>query len=346
MMKSIHFLLLLLLLGSCSSNSDSPVEELNLKSVTLITSVSGLGDNGYNDLIFSGVVKFFQENEVKLSMQQPTAYEDVRAKIDHWIAETRHSGVKNLLLLASSDYRELIAGEDLQLTDNQHILAFECAHDGLPQGVSSFLIRRYGASYLAGCLAGESSEAHIVAALEGDPVLPEAIAGFSDGYRSASGGKEVTMHYLSEDYHGYSMPNEAYQLTKTLGNEAFIFPLAGDSNNGVYRYTQENPTTLQLVAGMDIDCSDLSTRIPYSMVILINTALYDLLNKWYSTETIPEHTNYNLASSNAIDVAINQTFRERAQVWLDYYDDADYWQNRYARYKSEAIQKENAFYGQ
>ena len=341
MIRLVAIFCALAVICSCSPQSETSTAEAS-DTVTVIMSVGGNGDNGYNDLILSGAMRFYNEHEVGFSLQQPTDMNDVRTKLEKWVEETCNAGSREILLLASSDYKEWVADGELQLSENQQIVVFECTHEGLPEGVSSFRIGRYGAAYLAGCMAWESPEAHIVAAWQGDALLTDAIDGFSDGYRNKS-GNEATVHYLATDYQGYSMPNEAYRLAKAW-NEAFVFPLAGGSNGGIYKYSRENQFSLLLIAGMDVDCADYSTRIPFSVTINIDDVVYNILNKWYRGEMLPGHIDYNLSTEGVIDIAVNEHFFNRIWAWRDYYDSLDYWQKGYETFKEEAITKERAYY--
>lgn len=334
--------LLVLWISACSDKEELPLEDTRQKSITLLTSVGGNGDNGYNDLILSGAYNFYKENEVRFSLLHPTDLTEAQQQLDTWVKQTADGPSDAILLMASNDYKSLLT-RSITLSAHQRIVVFECTHDGLPERVSSFRIGRYGAAYLAGCLARESGEAHIVAAMANDDLLKDAIDGFVDGYQQAGGKKAVT-HYLATDAQGYSVPNEAYRLLQSLNEESFVFPLAGGSNSGIYKFSRENPFLLLLISGMDVDCSEYSTRIPFSLVIGIDQIVQSLLQEWYVDGELPAHKDYTLSSENAIDLLINQTFWDRIWVWQDYYEDASYWKNGYEHYKDEAINKEKAYY--
>lgn len=313
-------------------------------AVTLMTSVGGTGDNGYNDLVLAGAMRFYGDHEdIGFSLQKPRDLADARAILDRWTQETAARPGETLLILASDSYRALLAEAAPSLAPNQRILLFECAgDDGLPQGVSTFRICRYGASYLAGAAAFESPEAHIVAATDTEGLQRDAASGFTDGYRDASGNTAV-VHYLADGEQGYSMPNEAYELAQNFG-EAFIFPLAGGSNSGLYKYTRDDEFTLQLIAGMDVDCSDYSTRVPFSLLVHIDRVVYGMLARWIKDGTLPRHTDYTLADRDAIEVAANPLFLERAYIFLDYYLDDEYWQKQLDKNYEAACRKEELYY--
>jgi basic membrane protein A len=323
---------------ACSSDNDTPNPEVSESSptVTLITSLAGSGDNGYNDQILSGVLRFYEDTSTKMSLQHPASVSEALTLVSQWIADTRDQE-QSLLILGSDEYKELVANQNLSLNEGQQILVFECAEQGLPDRVSSFHINRYGASFLAGCMAHESPEALVVSATPESALLQSATAGFCEGYKYAS-GREAEVKYLADDYTGFSMPNEAYNLMMDR-TECFVYPLAGGSNSGIYKYSREDVFNMLLIAGMDADCSDYSTRVPFSVVVNIDKVLYDTLSEWLATGQIPAHTDYGLATGG-IEIKLNDSFVDRLMAFQDYYYDNAYWANEYQKYQSLAIEKE------
>lgn len=318
-------------------------------SVTLIMPVGGCGDNGYNDLILSGAMDFYhsKETEVRFSLRYPVDEAQVKSMIEEWMVSAgEENGEKchSLLLLASGDYKKYVGNVERALDDNRRILVFECSDDGVADGVSTFRIGRYGAAYLVGLMARESPEAHVVYAFHGDSSCIEAGKGFCDGYKSSESGKKVICHYIASDAEGYSMPEKAYDVVKSLDN-VFIFPLSGGSNNGIFRYSRENMFTLQLIAGMDVDCSAYSTRVPFSLVVHVDEIVSSLIMQWYSLGSLPRHTDYYMSNSDMIDVIINPDFVDRANILLDYYIDPEYWQLQKDMNFEKAVIAEKAYYG-
>lgn len=336
------FAALALLYGCTSENGGG--EDLVADSVTLITSIGGSGDNGYNDLVLAGAMRFYQRNsDVHFSLRKPGDLAEARAILDAWLKDTSARTGRSLLILASDDYLPLLEGREPKLNERQRILLFECPEGHRAAGVSTFRICRYGASWLSGAVAAESPEAHIVAANHAAGLMEDAVAGFRDAYSEVA-GKTAEIHYLAEDETGFNMPNKAYDLVKDI-REAFIFPLAGGSNSGIYKYSREEEFTLQLVAGMDVDCSEYSTRVPFSLVIHIDNVIYSLLSGWLSSGEIPAHSDYTLSDSEAVELLANPLFFERAEAFVEYYAGEDYWQKRIDSFFETAKKRELEYYG-
>lgn len=81
-------------------------------------------------------------------------------------------------------------------------------------------------------------------------------------------------------------------------NYGFIFPVAGGSNAGIYRYSREFDDS-PFLAGMDVDQSNLSDKITGSVIKHIDKLVYEYLTEWTQTGTMPERRLYGLESGYA-----------------------------------------------
>lgn len=340
MRQKIHIILVfaccLSFLSSCSSNEEDVIKR---NQITVITSVGGLGDMGYNDQIMSGLMHFYEANEVSMNLVRPNKAEDANQVLQKWQTETKGKG-KSLLVLASNEYETLVTTNNLNLSENQQILLFESKNPNLPEGVRTFRINRYGTSYLAGCMAKEHEAATIIAAMPEDAVLEESIEGFTDGYQAHS-NKQVELIHLSDNEEGFAMADSAYRVASEIHN-AFIFPLAGGSNNGIYKYSRESDFYLPLIVGMDTDCSMYSDRIPFSMVIHIDKVVEQYLSDWLNDVPQEKHRIFGL-ESGMIDIVMSPVFYQNLDVWEDYYESEDYWSKAYQAHKKEAVRKEEEY---
>ena len=338
-LKGAYWLCLAGCLAACHGETEGGEEEL-LPKVTMVTALGGVGDNGYNDGILDGVMRAYEEGGFALSLVSPESMDEGRAVLRQW-AEGDDGMRRELLVLASNDYEALAAEMEGKASDRRQILLFESRKEGLPEGVHTFFLRRYGAAYLAGCLARECPAAAVVAACPGDAVVEDAVEGFADGY-AEQGGKEAGVTYLADDYTGYALPDEAYRVARELDERTFVFPLAGGSNNGIYKYSRDNMFSLLLVAGMDADCSAYSTRIPFSVVADMSGLVGKYLADWLAGEELPRHAEYGLGE--AISIVSSPTFYTDMVAWEEYYEDPHYWEEAQDAYLPVALEREEAYY--
>lgn len=324
-------------LNSCSEETGTTTD--NDVKVTVLTSASGLGDMGYNDQIMSGIMHFYEANEVSMNLVRPNKTEEAKQTLQKWQAETKDKG-KSLLVLAGNEYETLVTTGNLNLSKNQQILLFESKNKNLPEGINTFHINRYGASYLTGCMAKEHEAATIVAAMPEDPILEESIQGFTDGYQAHS-DNQVELVYLSDNEDGFAKADSAYRVASEIRN-AFIFPLAGGSNSGIYKYSRETDFYLPLIVGMDTDCSMYSDRIPFSMVVHIDKVIEQYLTDWLNDAPMEKNRTFGL-ESGMIDIAFSPVFYRNLDIWENYYENEDYWANAYQSHKAEAMGKEEEY---
>lgn len=118
--------------------------------------------------------------------------------------------------------------------------------------------------------------------------------GFVAGY-----GSDCDVEYLADDWTGYVSASLAYRkMSDWAVDYDFIFPVAGGSNAGIYRYSREFEDSPYL-AGMDIDQSSLSNRITGSVIKHIDQLIYRYLTEWVVTGIMPENQLYGLESGYA-----------------------------------------------
>ena len=305
--KAITVIVSILLLHSgtsCSSeNSDEPdMPDAPIPQIIVLYSPGGLGDQGYNDCILSGIQNFKKDyhRDVEIYQYSPGSLEQAERLLSDWLS-LPGSNIPALLVAASNEYEPLAAKllATKPLTPNKRFLLFETENlNKLP--VTTFRLSMYGASYLAGvtaaaCLEDSNKDAIIVLAHPNDEIIAKAGAGFHDGFKAA-GGSNVDSEYLADDWSGYISAPLAYRRMKQWSEKyGFIFPVAGGSNQGVYRYTREN-NDAPLTVGMDIDQSGLSRNITGSVIKRIDRVAYNYMETWLKTGELPESAVYGLES--------------------------------------------------
>ena len=260
----------------------------------------------------------------------------------------KESEERQLLILGSNEYEQMVREKDIELDKNKTILLFESE---AIQGVNTVRIQRYGISYLAGCIVAPEGCATIIAALPDDPILTDAISGFTDGFKAYYNEDNVEDSYyfstgldtiyLANDYTGYAMPDSTYRLVTEINN-GFIYPLAGGSNNGIYKSIRDNHFALTMAIGMDADCSAHGKSIPFSVIIRTDKLIEDYLTMWVDGKELPSHSSYGLKDGYT-DIVISPYFYDMNMQWKPYYEKENYWEDAYYKYKEEAIEKESEY---
>lgn len=326
--------MLLFASAACSSGDDEPeMPGGPTPQIIVMYAPGGLGDQGYNDCILAGVQNFKKEHhdEVEMYQYSPGSVDEAERLLDDWLSLPA-SDVPALFVVASNDYESMVAGAlaSRQLTPNKCMLLFESDNpERLP--VTTFRLSMYGASYLAGVTAsnslrGSAKDALVLLAHEGDMTIARAADGFREGFAAYGNKAEVTTEYLADDWSGYASAQIAYQrMSEWSADYGFVFPVAGGSNQGVYRYTRENDNA-PLTAGMDVDQSGLSRSIAGCVIKHIDRVVYNYMEEWLSTGSLPESAVFGLSSGytdwllsphypqyqSVVEVARNEAIRKEA----------------------------------
>lgn len=260
-------------------------------------SPGGLGDLGYNDLILNGFLRLrLDYPNVCFVFYTPDSIEDAETIVSNWISEP-DSGNEELFVLASSDYEDMI--RDIlvngHLATNKDLLLMESPNT-YSRPIRTLRISIYGASYLAGISAAADygdQPALVVGANPYDKPVLSAIHGFMDGWQSATQSKVDTV-FMASDWNGFIQSEKAYHMMDEWRKEyGFVFPVAGGTNNGIYRYLREHPESMK-TAGMDTDQSYLCSDIIGSVIKHIDQLVYDSMSEWIETGDISNNEYYGL----------------------------------------------------
>lgn len=303
-MNPRHLIIILLLSILCSCGKEMQAGK-DAPELTVIIGTDGFGDGCYNDNMLSGILDFCKAHpEVELNLQQPSGIADAGARLDAWLSD--ESDADRVLILASNSYESVLKGKTAP--KNGRVLILE-TEESFP-GCSSYIIRRYGASWLCGALS-EDFFPVIIKAMDGNDMIDESALGFSDGYRQIKGA-EVLSRTLADGPEGFSMRDSTYRFLYNVLSEAdwyaipLVFPLVGGSVTGVFDYRRYMGFTL--VAGMDVDCSPYApTSVPFSLMVNNNLVLENYLDRWLLGEEWPEHETFGL-ESDYVEVRLNPDF--------------------------------------
>lgn len=321
-----------LCLTACHDDDDdtAPRKEKLRKKLTIIDSINGVGDNGYNDIITNTEIYFsFLSDDVWTSFL--TTSDLVSTEQRYSLLTTLYNdGDSVLIVLNSSDHRDLARSNDsLSLFDKRtgctasdlRVLLFEDNVEDLPNLVYSFYIERYGAYYLAGRLLGKTP-ALVVAAMKGDSQLDSAMQGFIDGYKVENPDGPI-VEYIADDASGFANPDRAVAICdsvmKTFPEEQLastntsydgglcILPLAGGSSVSMYGYTHsKNRSGLNIyIIGVDTDYNLGSASVPFSLMLPLGEILYNYLESWRLGSEWPKYRTYGLDSDDPIRILLS-----------------------------------------
>ena len=332
--NSVIWLLILAVSASCGKTRPDEEHYLSSRELTVLIGTDGYGDGSYNDTMLSGILGFCKDHpDVSLSLQQPESIADAGKRLDAWLSE-EGSGDR-ALILASNTYEDILRGKPAP--QNGRVLILET--DDVFPGHSSYIIRRYGASWLCGAMSRFFTGV-IFKAMDGNDMIEESARGFSDGHGAASERKVYTWT-LADGPEGFAMRDSTYRFvykkiieSYDLGDdftEPLIFPLLGGSLPGLFDYSRYNGFID--IAGMDVDCTDYNPYIvPYSLCVNNHLALKMYLEDWLAGKSWPEHQEFGL-ESEYVQVVPNPKFNFANQDMPALYEE----------FYSRAVEMEEAY---
>ena len=204
--------------------------------------------------------------------------------------------------------------------------------DDVFPGHSSYIIRRYGASWLCGAMS-RSFTGVIFKAMDGNDMIEESARGFSDGHSAVSDQKVYTWT-LANGPEGFAMRDSTYRYvyknteefyeSEEFFGDLLFFPLLGGSLPGLFDYSRYNGFIH--IAGMDVDCTAYNpVVVPYSLCVNNHLALKMYLEDWLAGKPWPEHQQFGL-ESEYIQVVPNKQFdfdgQDMAALYEEYYSRA------------------------
>ena len=217
-MRSIKYIipaiLLTILTGCTKTGADNPVRD----DVTVHWAISpgGLGDMGYNDIIFGGISAAASRYDFGLYYYRPGSAEEIYPTVKQWLSEPQAEGTRSLFVLGASDYevtvRELMSGGAFPLPEGKDMLMIEYFADDLP--VHTIGLVAMSAAYLAGCVADSIDRTPaVIAATLSDPQSLAAAA------MTASCNKDTENTGLTVDAEAINCPlsGGTYDINLTSG---------------------------------------------------------------------------------------------------------------------------------
>ncbi len=350
-----------LALSACSHDGDDSTEEQNKvpekPMVTMMTTINGLGDNGYNDSMLEGLFMFHEASGVEVALLHPKDMEEAELMYNRWMLSNALSD-SAVLIIGSSAYEQMISSSAPSLKGKGSRLLLLESREEIP-GVSTVCINRYGASYMAGALLG-AYPAYILAAMPHMEILETAIQGFKDGHKSQQQGAGATMaqEYLADGEEGFAMPDSAYhvmarhieQVTSqgsgihdSFYSEA-VFPLLGGSLAGALHAFDDNRVGVGVIVGMDRNRNSLSTSIPFSLVVDVDSVIADYLVQWRQGLPWPATKMLGLKEGTT-DIVFNMDYIPKSSKALqgNGIKDIKDLAGKYQSLKAEAIIKEEEY---
>ena len=256
---SVCLVLLLALTGALGSP---------LPKVGIVTSIGGLGDQGFNDFAFAGAQRVKQEMEVEIAIVEPKAIGDFEGLIRGFAV----TGEYEVIVAVGFLQRDALAVVAPEFPE-QHFIIVDSVVEA--PNVTSLIFREQEGSFLVGVLAGMMTETGRVGFIGGMdvPLIRRFQAGFAAGAQWANPEVVVDVTYAGT----FRDPpiGKEHALAHYDRGADILFPAAGGTALGVFDAAVERG---KFAIGVDVDQAHLAPgNIVSSMIKGIDTAVYHAL---------------------------------------------------------------------
>ena len=101
---------LLLACTACSSDDDTTTAppQRGKPSVTLLASLEGLGDNGYNDCMVNGIFGFYEQTGVVVRLLLPADMTEAETMYQQWLTANAKTD-SAVIIVGSSAYETMVS---------------------------------------------------------------------------------------------------------------------------------------------------------------------------------------------------------------------------------------------
>ena len=218
----------------------APEEMMDYRWV-MVTDQAGLGDAGFNDLAFAGITQAATElggsGDVIESSEQAQYVPNLQQSVDAGASLT--VGVGFLITDAIEEVAEANPDANFVLIDAvaDNARGFDPG-DPLPN-VQSVLYAEHEAAYLAGIIAGMTTEANKIGFVGGIEIPPVVrfLSGFQQGLASVNSAAEVTVSWVGS----FDDPTTGKELSAAAYDDGvdIVFEVAGLSGLGAYEEAKD-----------------------------------------------------------------------------------------------------------
>lgn len=294
--------------GSAVASPDPPLE------VMVLTDVAGLGDKGFNDVCWQGVLRAKQDFALKARFVQAREQADYLSNIT--LAAQNADVVVTLGYLFVDALKQVTPG--FPGTRFIHIEG-----DVTGENVASFDFKSEQGGFLAGLVAGLFTKSLKVGVVSGMDIPPVKayVNGFKSGVKTAEEKRAKAIEVIVVSAGSFNDPVKGKSLAQALIAKGadVIFRLAGNTGIGVMEAIADRQGVYLIAEDLDMD-AEMPGKILASTLKRMDVAIYQAIEGIVQGRFEPGH-HWLGAAQGAIDLSpmkySQQLFTPRDMEWID-----------------------------
>lgn len=278
-------------LTGCGATGDdlqeSAGEEVKESSVIMVADVGGVNDQSYNQGAWEGLQKLAEDTDAKTSYIETVQMSDLSTNFDKAV-----DGEYDLIWGIGFNTADPVKDSAAMNPEQAYAIVDHEYGDETPENVTSAIFIVEEASFMAGYIAGVTTETNKVAYIGGmrSPAMDRFEYGFKAGveYAAKELGKEIVVEAQITESFSDAAKGKAVAASVYSDGVDIIFVAAGATGNGVIEQAIEED---KWVIGVDRDQSYLAPdNILTSALKNVGTVTYDLSKKFLEGEKLGGQT--------------------------------------------------------
>lgn len=262
-----------------ATGSNAPAAASNLKAACVL-GVGGLGDQGYNDLIYAGMKRAEEELGIAFDYAEPKQISD----FENILRDMSNSGEYCVIICVGFDQMDALMTVSPDFPDQNYAFI-----DGViaADNIASYSCREQEGSFLVGAMAAlmkqdpatyglsDSNKIGFIGAMENDTILRFA-AGYDAGAKYVVPEIEVDIKYVGGDNpFGDTTTCKEIALSQNNNGCDIIYQAAGGSGLGLFTAAAEADF---LAIGCNSNQNTIDPdHIVASMLKRVDTAAYEIV---------------------------------------------------------------------
>ncbi len=251
------------------------------KKVGLALGVSGLGDQSFNDMQYSGLVQSYERMPIQAAFRVPASNEekDLVTLFETLITKDQC----NLVIVAEAYAMGEVVKKFAEKHPDVMFVLMESAAVDRPNIAATEFAQNEG-SFLAGMLAARVSKAKRFGFIGGVDLLPvkDFLTGYQAGIRMVRPDAIVDTVWVSlvPDFSGFNNPARGHDLALELYGQGaeVVYAVAGGTGNGIIQAAKEKN---RLVLGVDSNQDHLAPGyVLTSMMKRADVAVTNIIGRY------------------------------------------------------------------